>query len=298
MTMQVSKRKATRLRALFEILAAAPEGLKAAEALARLERQSELTPYENENFPSGPRRFEVEMRFNSIAFVKAGWLLKERGVWRVTEAGKAALAKYPQPEPFRKEALQLYYKSRENGQESTPEVLTEADEGEEQSTAQITLERAEETAWDEIEIFLKTMQPYDFQALSSHLLKAMGYHIAWISPPGKDGGLDIIAFTDPLGVTTPRLKVQVKRLEARVTLDTLKSFTANINADEVGIFIALGGFTKDAENFARAHAKVKITLVDMERLVDLWTEYYNRLDDTARRLMPLKPVYFLAKTAI
>jgi len=296
--MQISERKSIRIRTLFEILAATPEGLKAGEALTRLEQQSELTPYESENFPSGPRRFEVETRFSTIAFVKAGWLHKERGIWRVTEAGKAALDKYSQPVAFRKEALRLYYKSQEGVQEPTLEILTTADERDEPNTAQITLERAEETAWDEIENFLKTMPPYDFQDLSGYLLKAMSYHVVWISPPGKDGGLDIIAYTDPLGVTSPRLKVQVKRLETRVTLDTLKSFTANINDDEVGIFIALGGFTKDAENFVRAHAKVKITLVDMERFVDLWTEYYNRLEDAARRLMPLKPVYFLDRTVV
>jgi hypothetical protein len=37
------------------------------------------------------------------------------------------------------------------------------------------------------------MNPYDLQQLVADLLKAMGYYPSWISPPGRDGGLDIIA---------------------------------------------------------------------------------------------------------
>jgi predicted Mrr-cat superfamily restriction endonuclease len=36
----------------------------------------------------------------------------------------------------------------------------------------------------------------------------MDYYVA---PPGPDGGIDLIAHTDPLGTTGPRIKVQVKR---------------------------------------------------------------------------------------
>ena len=39
----------------------------------------------------------------------------------------------------------------------------------------------------------------------------MGYYPSWVSPPGPDGGLDIVAYPDPLGKRPPRIKVQVKR---------------------------------------------------------------------------------------
>ena len=45
------------------------------------------------------------------------------------------------------------------------------------------------------------MPPYQFQDLVAALLRAMGYHVAWVAPPGKDGGTDIVAYTDPLGAT-------------------------------------------------------------------------------------------------
>ena len=37
----------------------------------------------------------------------------------------------------------------------------------------------------------------------------------------------------------------------------------------------------------------KITLIDLERLVDLWIEFYPKLDDLARDRLPLTPIYFL-----
>lgn len=38
----------------------------------------------------------------------------------------------------------------------------------------------------------------------------MGYYIQSVAPRGKDGGIDIVAYTDPLGAKIPRIKVQVK----------------------------------------------------------------------------------------
>ena len=54
----------------------------------------------------------------------------------------------------------------------------------------LTFEVADEQAWQEIERFLQQMQPYDFQDLVAALLKGMGYHVAWVAPPGKDGGTE------------------------------------------------------------------------------------------------------------
>jgi hypothetical protein len=39
----------------------------------------------------------------------------------------------------------------------------------------------------EIEEHLEQMNPYDFQDLVAGLLRALGYHVAWVSPPGLSG---------------------------------------------------------------------------------------------------------------
>jgi restriction system protein len=77
--------------------------------------------------------------------------------------------------------------------------------------ASITLEQAEEQAWSEIDQYLRTINPYEFQELVASLLRAMGYHVSWIAPAGKDGGIDTLAASDPLGTQPPRINVQVQR---------------------------------------------------------------------------------------
>ena len=68
---------------------------------------------------------------------------------------------------------------------------------------------------------------------------------------------------------------------------------AVLGEGDVGLFVALSGFTKDAELEARQSQR-RITLIDTAQLVDLWTRHYAALDDSARLRLPLKPVWFLA----
>ena len=73
----------------------------------------------------------------------------------------------------------------------------------------------------------------------------------------------------------------------------LSAFLAHVNEEDVGLFVCIGGFTRDAEDFARSQERRRITLIDLERLVDLWTEFSPKLDDQARERLPLTPIYFL-----
>jgi restriction system protein len=171
----------------------------------------------------------------------------------------------------------------------------EAGEDEETVAASATaaLDEAEERAWEEIANYLSSIQPYVFQSLVAALLKAMGYHVSWEAPPGPDKGIDILAHTDPLGATNPRIKVQVKRQASSVDVGGLRSFLAVLGDQDVGIFVCTGGFTSAAEAEARTQEKRKITLLDMEKLFDLWVQHYEKLAEPDKRLLPLKPVYYL-----
>jgi restriction system protein len=122
----------------------------------------------------------------------------------------------------------------------------------------------------------------------------MGYHVGWVAPPGKDGGVDIMAWTDPLGTRPPRIKVQVKRLAESIRVGEVRSFMALLGDEDVGLFVTTGGFTKDAESEARNQESRRVTLIDLRHLVDLWIEYYDRLTEVGRRRLPLRPIHFLA----
>jgi restriction system protein len=121
----------------------------------------------------------------------------------------------------------------------------------------------------------------------------MGYHVVWIAPKGPDGGLDLIAQSDPLGVNGPRIKGQVKRRpDSKTTEDELRSFLSLVESNDVGVYISLGGFTSATQAAARRSSR-RITLIDGEALLDLWVEFYERLDEEGRSFLPIKPVYFL-----
>lgn len=281
------------LRKLLELLQAAPEGLRAKDALAALEKKVELTPYEKGNYASG-RRFEKIVRFATLDASKAGWIIKSKGHWTITDAGRKAYQKYPDPETFYKEAVRLYnvWKNSqiEDGGGADDTEVTKVND----RTVTQTFDEAEENAWAEIEKYVEQIPWQDFQKLVAALLKAMGYHIAWIAPPGKDGGVDILATSDPLGAKPPRFKVQVKRQKSTVAVDGLRSFLALLGDEDVGIFVNTGGFTRDAQEEARTQEKRKVSLFDLEAFFDLWVQHYDRLEESARRKLPLRPIYFLA----
>ncbi|HXF48218.1 MAG TPA: restriction endonuclease [Verrucomicrobiae bacterium] len=101
----------------------------------------------------------------------------------------------------------------------------------------------------------------------------------------------------PLGVRGPRIKVQVKRGVERMTVKEIRSFLAVLSDGDVGLFVSAGGFTKDAEDEVRNQEKRRTMLVDLRRLFDLWKEHYVKIPEEHRRLLPLRPVYFLAPEA-
>jgi restriction system protein len=283
------KRSGEFLRKVLEVLMDKLEGVPAKDVIKSVEDSMELTEFEQSHYPSRPneRRFDKIVRFSTIGAVKAGWLVKSKGIWYLTEEGRKAHNSFKEPEQLFREAHRLYKQWKSSRPVSTP------DDEESVETAS-TVEEAEETAWNEIKDYLAGMNPYDFQNLIAALLRAMGYYVSWVSPPGKDGGIDILAHTDPLGTKPPRIKVQVKRRTDKVNVEGLRSFMALLGDEDVGIFVSAGGFTSDAANEARTQEKRRITLLGLEQLFDLWVEHYNKIAELEKQLLPLKAVYYLA----
>jgi restriction system protein len=184
-------RTGAHLRKLFEILIGQPDGLQAGEALKKLAASVQLTPYEAGVYEStGTPRFEKIVRFATIDCSKAGWLAKNKGVWSITDAGKKAFSDYPDPEKFYREAIKLYQQWKASAgtteEAESLEELTLATKS--KAAASVTYEEAEEQAWNEIENYLRLMPAYEMQDLVSDLLKALGYYVEWVAPPGRTAG--------------------------------------------------------------------------------------------------------------
>lgn len=284
------KRRGEFQRAILEILSKADQPVQASEALRQLEKVLPPTPYEAGYYPKHPdvRRYEKIARFNSIGPVKAGWIIKNKGLWSITAEGKKALATYKDPIEIAKKEHELYllWQSTQPDQDGGAES--------ESVQAIIDLEEAEESAWVTIQDYLGKINPFEFQKLVAVLIRAMGYHIDWIAPPGPDEGIDIIALTDPLGIEGPRMKVQVKRRADKVDGDELASFLARLGDNDRGVYVSLGGFTSEAEKNSRRQEKRQVTLIDAEKLFDLWVEHYPKIDENGKNLLPLKAIHYLA----
>ncbi len=285
------KRSGELIRKLFEILMRNPDGVPASKALDLLSKEMELTEFEKSYYPQRPdiRRFEKIVRFSTIGPVKAGWMQKNKGQWTITEEGKTAYDKYKDPADFMRQAAKLY-RQWKKGQPDDQD----AEDANESPGPSATLEQSEEAAWAEIQEHLGAMNPYDFQELVAGLLRGMGYHVSWVSPPGADKGVDVIAHQDPLGVQGGRIKVQVKRRADKINVAEIRSFMALLGEDDIGIFVTTAGFTSDAETEARGQEKRRLMLLDSRRLFDLWVEHYKDIPEDQRRLFPLRPVWFLA----
>ena len=286
------------VKGVLELLIENPDGLQAKEAISKLKAIVPPTSFEEGEYDSAPgvMRYDRDVRIATIPAVKAGWIVKtSTGLWSITDEGRKAFSKYSDPEEMMRD-LQRIYKEWKRKHKKSKSPIPVAEEGaaeQEVQQAAIALEEARESAWLEIQNYLHDLDPYDFQNLVAALLRGMGYHVDWIAPPGPDRGIDIIAHQDPLGVSGPRIKVQVKRQASRVDVKDARGFVAVLGEGDIGVFVSTGGFTRDAENEVRRLENRRVMLVNIERLVELWIEHYKDIPEEFRRLLPLIPVYFL-----
>jgi restriction system protein len=138
---------------------------------------------------------------------------------------------------------------------------------------------------------LDEIEPYEFQRFVGGLLEAMGYTTE-IGPKGKDGGVDFLAYPDPFGLKSPRIKGQTKRQRATAGIADVGYLNGVLGGDERGLFVCTGGFSKDAEQ-ASFVKNGRVALLDGPRLLELVTKYYDELASDVQRLLPLKRIYIL-----
>lgn len=119
------------------------------------------------------------------------------------------------------------------------------------------------------------LKGHPFEHFVAHILNIMGYRTR-VSPEGADGGIDIIAHKDELGLEPPIIKVQVKSNDSDITPDKVQALYGNVDASEYGLFVALNGFSKKAREFAKS--KHNLRLIDGDELIEIILEHYEKLD--------------------
>jgi restriction system protein len=279
--------------------------MRSAEVFDKIRATVSFSDYENERFDStGYIRWESILHFYSVDCVKAGFLQKNKGIWTITAEGEEALKLSPDVLVITAAKAYRAWKSQQpvetinptiGVQESPTEYLAINEKEitfEQQQVA--LLEQYSEKAYEGLRQYVLNKNPYEFQDMVAALLASMGYYISLISPKGRDGGIDIIMYTDPLGTKPPRIIVQVKhRPDSSVPSDDIQRLVGTMKRDsDVGIFVTSGDFSNPAKLEARLSGK-HIELIDFDRFINLWQEHYNKMDDKQKNMLPLQPIYFL-----
>lgn len=158
-----------------------------------------------------------------------------------------------------------------------PEAQTDI---EEVATDRITSKIAEEFAG------------HGMSALVAALLEAAGLQCQ-LSPPGPDGGIDIIAGRGVLGLDDP-IVVQVKSggpVGAPV-VSQLHGVMSTHGATQA-LLVAWGGLTKPAQDIVKS-SQLRVRVWQDTDVVEAVLANYDRLDDDVRSHLPLKRVWMLA----
>jgi restriction system protein len=320
------------LKAALQALEQAGGAMTYREMLAVVPLRVQLIPSDFQvSKKSGKVRWRTLIHLYSIGFARAGFIRKQVGRWELTSAGQALLA-LPAEELLAKAKQRYNDWNVTRAVTERPDAIGDAASAVETSGANpagaalvsaflagavtsgtvianavpsaaalscptersLLLETVKGYARTEIESFVSAMSPYDFQDLVAALLRAMGYTISFVSGRGADGGTDILAYPDPLGATTPHIRVQVKHRKDKATREEVAALRGIIRAGrEIGLFVSSGGFTSEAVREAR-HGAVHIELMDWDGVLDKWLAHYKRVRKADRRRLRLQPVYFLA----
>jgi restriction system protein len=151
-------------------------------------------------------------------------------------------------------------------------------------------ERVDTYSRDFVVEVLRTMDPYRFEHFIAGLLRAMGYRASATQASG-DGGVDVIASRDPLGLEPPIIKVQCKRTVGAIGGPDVQRLAGALahGGSEVGLFVTLGGYSTDSLHLERTRQDLR--LLSGMQIVDLIFEHYEKLEAQWKRLLPLRHVY-------
>ena len=236
-------------------------------------------------------RWEINMSWYAMDYEAAGFIVREGGIWYLTNEGVKQLAQSPE-QVFAAAHTAYRISMRENGKyETIDEDVKEVKD----SSPIVQLTEAEAMAAEAIRQYIQSMDWQEFQRMIAALLRAMGYYVPFIAPQGADGGIDVLAYENASGVGH-RIVVQAKRFKGSpVGVEVVRNMAALLyKPSDAGMVVTSSHFTSEAIRFAQS-CKFNLRLIDLGELTRLWISYYDRLSLPEREILPVRAVYFLAK---
>ena len=173
-----------------------------------------------------------------------------------------------------------------------PDVHTEISlklEGEEEY-AEKDMERSAE---DQILRYLEAkFKGHGFARIVNAILLAQGY-VTNMSPPGPDGGVDILAI-GKLGAQIPPLCVQVKSGSSQIGASVLRELSGMMPKykAEQGLLVAWGGINAQCEKEAK-EAFFSIRIWNQQDLLEEIFKHYENFDEELKAELHLKRIWVL-----
>lgn len=255
------------------------------EAVEKLAEEFDLTDVERcELLPSGTAHVFASRVGWARTYLKQAGLLAapKRGVFRITPAGTALLAKNPsridnsllnQFESFR--SFRARGKTEEE-QGSQPAPMVRPDQTPEDAMA-FAYQRIRRELETELLEQVKAASPAFFERLVVDLLVAMGYggsrqDAGRAIGKSGDGGIDGMIKEDRLGLDV--IYIQAKRWDGVVGRPEIQKFAGALQGQRAskGVFITTSTYSRDAAEYASVIA-TKIILIDGETLAALMVDH-------------------------
>lgn len=220
---------------------------------------------QSETLPSGTQnRFDNQVAWARFYLAKAGYVdSSRRGVWSLTEKGKAAKA-MSQADALKlfKAVHVMFARAKEGGkseQSEAPETENSAPEA-----------VVEATYREQLAQKLQALPAAGFERFCQRLLRESGFEQVTITGRSGDGGIDGIGLLQVNQLVSFKVLFQCKRYLGSVSPSQVRDFRgAMMGRADKGIILTTGTFTSDARKEAVRDGVPPIELVDGEKLVEM-----------------------------
>jgi restriction system protein len=174
----------------------------------------------------------------------------------------------------------------------SPGVAKSPDAAQEDSGNESTPINLADVAQDEIAKRLQEdFKGHELSELVEALLTAEGFKCR-NSPPGADGGVDVLAGMGPLGMDSPKLVVQVKSQTGAVSDTVLQQLNGAIHrfqADQA-LLVTFGGVTSPARTCLETqYFNIRVWTID--DIIQSIYKHYPLLDSEMKARLPLKQIW-------
>ena len=132
---------------------------------------------------------------------------------------------------------------------------------------------------------------HELAELVSEILQAEGYRTK-LSPPGPDGGVDILAAGGRIGLGEDRICVQVKSGDGTANHDVVLRLIGSVSNTQAktGLLVSIGGVNPIAKKELDSNF-FKLRLWQMTDLLEALYRNYGALSDKTKKKLPIKQVW-------